>query len=51
MNRELITKLAYEYLDQPLNPNWPGLYLELMDRGCTLSEAHDILSSIRRGEY
>ena len=51
MNHELITKLAYEYLDQPENPNWPGLYLALMDNGYTLSEAQEILFAIRHGEY
>lgn len=51
MNRKLITKLAYEYLDLSANPNWDGLYLELTKRGCTLYEAQEILLSIRHGEY
>lgn len=51
MNRQLITQLAYEYLDVPVNPNWDGLYLELTKRGCTFYEAQEILFAIKQGEY
>lgn len=51
MNRDLVTKLAYEYLDQPLNPNWSGLYHCLREYGCTPCEAQEILMAARNGEY
>jgi len=51
MNKELITKLAYEYLDLPANPNWDGLLFELTRQCCTPSEAQEILFDIKRGEY
>jgi hypothetical protein len=51
MNRELITKLAHEYLDNPMNPNWDGLYSALLRNGCNLYEVQDILLSIKNGEY
>ena len=51
MNKELITKLAYEYLDLPANPNWDGILFELIQRGCTSSEAQEILFDIKHGEY
>ena len=51
MNHDMITKLAYEYLDVPETPNWPGLYLALMDQGCTPYKAQEILMNVRRGDY
>lgn len=51
MNREVIQKLAYEYLDRPMNPNWDGLSSALLKNGCNLFEVQEILLSIKDGEY
>ena len=50
MNRK-ITQLAYEYLDKPEHPDWQGLSDALLRYGFNLYETHDILMSIRNGDY
>ena len=51
MNRQIIAKLAYQYLDASVNPDWSGLSDALIKHGCNLYEVQDILMSIKDGEY
>jgi len=51
MNRKKVTQLAYQYLDVPENPDWQGLTDALLKCGFNLYEAHDILMSIKSGDY